>query len=253
MAGVVCSFGQKEFVRGELVAMITNLTLDADVTFTRDRVSNGIATSRSNDPIVNTSVGIMKAGANAIASVSNGFALDTPTNTGLRVACVNVRDGSMGTNGGVGVILSTSSRTLSRIVIITCNARGGDTFANSTTVMNSRRVNGIRMAGTMSTLGNGTTNIRVCANDNRPNSAPAVHVHNFGSVGTKGSPLVILSNSPCNNSLGSVGPTSMRDVAMLGSTSSATLCNTHNNGNIVLVAAGDKRGNAGNALAISTG
>lgn len=45
-----------------------------------------------------------------------------------------------------------------------------------------------------------------------------------------------------NDTSVSVGPSSVRDVSILGNPGTTTLCNSHTNGNIVLVAAGGNDG-----------
>lgn len=56
----------------------------------------------------------------------------------------------------------------------------------------------------------------------------------------------------CRSTVTNLGPTSVRDVAMLGSTTTATVCNTHTTGNIVIVAAGGN-GTNGPRVAFSAG
>lgn len=55
---------------------------------------------------------------------------------------------------------------------------------------------------------------------------------------TGDSTLMLVSN--LRNSLDRISPTSMRDFSILGSTSTATICNIHNTGKMVLMAAGQK-------------
>lgn len=247
-------------VFGEVTLFIKKTVLDYKMTFTRASIANGMMTSRSNRPIVNTSVGMTNAGANAIASISKGFDLGIPTNSGLRVACVNVGPRAIGTDSGVGVTLASSGGSLSRIVIANCNGFGGSSFANTTTSVSATGLDSIPSLSIRSGLSNGVPKISVSSFSNRPNTVGCVHVHNVNSVGTNGSPLVIVSNAPigsngldnfgskdakdnCGNSnagtLSALGDGSVRSVAIVGSTTTTSLCNSHTTGNILIVAAGD--------------
>lgn len=203
--------------------------------------ANGIG-STAKSPVVNTSVMRGKgASGNAVAGLGNSFSLGIPTGTALVISCVNVgaRRVTVGKGGGVSMALSSSAGTLSRIIIVNCNATGQGSVANSITAIDSRMLDTIPMTSTARTLRNGVTNMRVAAARNSPSTRVGVHMHNNNSVANSGAPLFVMSNFPMR-SVDSVPTSSVRSVAMLGSTSSATVCNSHNTGNMVLMAAGDK-------------
>lgn len=105
---------------------------------------------------------------------------------------------------------------------------------------------------------------------NNPLGSDHVSLQKSISLGRgKGSTLIMISNMPvddpvagpnitcntnsgdrlsisCNGKFSSVGPSSVRDVRMLGKTDTATLCNAHTTGNIVVIAAGSKTNTPGN-------
>lgn len=227
---------------------------------TAARRGHGIANAMDStfNPITNTGIVRGNAAGNAAASVSKGFSVRIPTGTALRVSFVKCvpRSVIIGGRGIVGILLGRSARTLRRIVIINCNAVGGGSVANTITSIGVSSAPITAISAIDRTLTNGTTNLRIDAVDTRPNKRSAFHVHNTtSSSGTKGSPLVVVSNFPigspnslsdngrCSKNGGSgvltsVGPGSVRSVRILGSTDSATVCNTHTNGNIVVIAAG---------------
>lgn len=195
-----------------------------------------IIMSRRNRPVVNTD--IMRGngtGGNAIASLSNGCVLRLGGDgTPIMISCVKC--GDMAVIGNNGIALRTSGGLLSRLIIMNCNARGGTALANSMSSVNDSRLDGVTTAGVAGTLTNGATNMVTGAHANRPNtSSTGVLVHNGNAVNSA-SPLVMMSNIT-SHSFNHLGPSSVRDVSMLGSTST-TVCNTHTTGNIVLIAAG---------------
>lgn len=214
-------------------------------------MANAIASGLN--PIVNTSVRIRKADGKYVASVSKGCALPgIPTGTALMFSCVKCRARGVTMNKGAGVSmgLTRSDRLLRRIIMINCNIRHGDSLANTITSMGTTStLGGAPANGMSSTLRKHVTNMSILSNSNGPARSGAVHMHNVGSVATRANPLIIVSNF-VNNSLRSLGPSSVRSVRMLGSTSTATICNSHNTGNILLIAAG---GPSGSGLAMSFG
>lgn len=188
--------------------------------------------SRGNVPVVKTGVIMTNAARNAIASVSNGFALrKMGGNSGLAVSCVKCvrRSLIIGRGSRCGVILGRSSRDLSRIMIINCNARGGMGLANTITTVNTSRVVRTPMTGVSGTLTNHLPNVHMRGANNAPNTRSDISVHKF-----KG-PLVLMSKIRRPNFR--MSPGRVRDVSMLGSTST-TVCKIGTNGNIMLVAAG---------------
>lgn len=229
--------------------------MTAEVTRRAERrggaTGNGIVSS-ANRPMVNTSMMRRNAAGNAIASVGNGFALglDAP-GTGVRVSFVNCGARMLTTrsNGLVTMGLISSARLLSRIIMMNCNSRGGIGVANTITAVSSGALTSEPVSGVSRNLRNLTPNMAMAGTNNRPNrSANGVLVHNLNSFGTS-SPVILVSNM--RNSVGIISPGSVRDVSMLGSTSSTTVCNSGTTGNMVLVAAGHKRDN-GPGLACDT-
>lgn len=221
----------------------------------RGRSMSNAVGSPMKRPIVNTDVLRGNAAGNAVASFSNGFALGITPKTALIVSCVKCGGRRVGIvpKGSLGVVLRRSARALRRIIMINCNIRGGSSIANSIASMKGRHLKGLPIAGMLRTIRNTTTNIAVARASSVPNSTPSTLIHNRGSVGTGSKPCVIISNIPVDgskNALGSVGPGSVRSVRVLGSTSTATVCNAGNTGNIVLVAAGH---NASNGPAVHCG
>lgn len=223
----------------EFLAFIFLLVVSNSTTLTRRLVGiTNLMISRGTSPLVNIAIHIRKSGGNnAMASVSNGFAVRIRGNGALIFSCLNCGGGRMLTgSSGLGVALRRSGGILSSIIIMNCNIRGGDSMANTVSRIGGRSVRGHAVAGTGSTLRNGATNIRVISSSTHPNTSPAIHVHNFSS-GKSSSPLCMMSNIHLN-SVDNVSPGSVTSVRILGSTTSTTVCNTRTNGNIILVAAG---------------
>lgn len=199
--------------------------------------------------IVNTGMIRGKGSAgNAVASLSNGFALAIPRKTALIISFVKCGARRMTTTPSMVVALRSSTRLLNRIIMVNCNATGGGSLAKSIATVDTSGVMGNTIASTASVLINGTTNMDIVASNNTPKTNTAVHIHNNSSVSTSGGPLVIVSNIPMSsNNVGNVSgpltairPGSVRAFAVLGSTSTATVCNSHTSGNIVVVGAGGK-------------
>lgn len=138
-----------------------------------------------------------------------------------------------------------SDGALGRIIIINFNARGGMGLANTISAISSGALNTHPIGSMISTLRNTMTNVGFSAPDdnNALGSAGSFGVHNANAVNTNSSmsPLILVSN--VRNSVGTLGPRSVRGVSMLGSTSTSSVCNSHTTNNMVLVAAGDNGGN----------
>lgn len=223
-------------------------------------IANGVVSSAKR-PLVNMSMLIGNAAINAVASFSNGCSLRIPSNGRvLIVSCVKcgARSVAMKGDGRLGVGVRTSARTLSRIIIINCNIVGGHSLANSVTSIGTTSVMGSPTSGTVRTLRKRIPNLSVMhgSNGTASNMAVGVHKrHSLSSIGSRfnggitGTPLFVVSNVR-KNSFSSVTPTSVRSVRILGSTSSATVCNSRNTGKMVVVAAG---GNTRNGAGFSCG
>lgn len=208
--------------------------------------------SRAKRSVVKISILMGNAAVKAIASFSNGCALRIPDKGGvLRVSCVNCGAGRVAVKGGdlVGVGVRPSARTLSRIIMVNCNAIGGHSLANTITSVGGRSIAITPADGIVRTLRKGVTNVSVIGSDKRINRSISVLLHNSHSVCNDGRPLFVVSNVPkdCDR----IGPSSVRDISMLGSTSSATVCNSTKTGNMIVVAAGHK-GRKGTAMGFST-
>lgn len=218
----------------------------------RGHVSNAMVSSKR--PLPNISMRMGNTAANAVASVSKGCSVSTPTSKVLifHFMKLGATRGPIGKQDAVSIALRSSDGRLSRIVMMTCTATGGCDFAKTTSAMGKSRVTGLRMTDISHTLRNAISNIRTDTSDKRPNASTRVHVHNVKSVGTSDTPLCMISNIPFSNSIGTVGPSSVTSVAILGSTTSTTLCNSHNTGKIVVVAAGRKRASSGAAIGMGT-
>lgn len=198
--------------------------------------------SAGNSTVVNTDIGILGGSSiNAVASLSKGFALSIPRSTaGLRVDFMKVGSiiTAIGPNGRLGIILRRSGRALSRIMIMKCKASHHKSLANTVSSIDRGILGSVPVASTTTTVAKGLTNIGMITASKSPSTAVRVAMHNNNSVARSGSPLCVISNFRIDG-VGSVPPNSVRDVSILGSTSSATVCKTGNTGNIVLIAAGD--------------
>lgn len=162
-------------------------------------IGKAIVSDRGGRPMVKTSMLMGKAAGKAVASVGNRFALAgvSPAGGAVVISFVKVRARRMAVGPRVGVIVASAARIVRRILMITCNATGGSTFAKSTGVVRARRVAGHPIAGIVRDLSKRITNLRVAVAGKRPKRAPDVLVHNVDSVDTGASPLVMLSNVPC--------------------------------------------------------
>ncbi len=244
----------------EVMTALFTLFLFTDKLFTRSVAIGNCIRSTDNSPIVNTAVDVSNGTIN-IASCSNGFAVGTPRNRRLSISCIKFSARAITTSPIISIAVSSGAHRLSRIIIVNCNHTGGASLANSIATVGPSSVGGNLGADTRSVLVNGITNIDIVDDSNTPNNTTAVHVHNNSSLGTDGSPLVIVSNltvSGCNirnltGPLSLIGPGSVRDFAMLGSTDTATVCNSHTSGNIVVVAAGGNHGNSGTRISCDNG
>lgn len=239
-----------------------------------EAIGKHILSTRSGRPLVKTAIGVPNASVNIIASVSNGFSLRIPSGSGaLIVRFLNVDALATGVPTGkiLGMSLRPSARQLSRIIIANCNGFSGSSFANSTGALQKSLLGGIPIMSMRRGLRNVAPNMSVSKGSNRPNTGRDVHVHNVKSFGTSGRPLFIVSKMPIaskdldNNStsttcvggsgagvVDALGPSSVRGVAIVGSTTTTSLCNSHTTGNIVLVAAGGNAGkHTGTALGVS--
>lgn len=195
-------------------------------------------------------MGLTGTAANMVASVSKFCVVAIPSGRSrLRFHFVKCRPEGVGINGraAVGISLRRTASDLRRMIIITCNTRGGIAVAKSMTSIGVKDL-GAPITGLDGTLRNGITNVVSMRSDNRPKcSGSAFAVHKVNAFAKGASPLMVMSNirhssigSACKNTCGGVSPRSVIDVSLLGSTSTATMCNTGNTGNIVVVAAGHK-------------
>lgn len=196
--------------------------------------------SRINRPVVKTGVSLGKRPkAKSVASVRKGFALRIPRGTMLMVSCVKCLARRVPIRKGTsfGVRVGRSAGALSRIMIMNCNSRGGRAMATSTSALGMSSLGGIPATGLTSSLNKHIDNMLVRRANNRTKcSSPAVVVHKSDSPASS-SPLVMISNV-VKHDVSRLSPDRVRDVAMLGSTSTMTPCNTQKTGNMVLVAAG---------------
>lgn len=232
-----------------VLPLLFKLFLSLDTCTRRISIGKRIGSS-ANRPMVNTGI-IIGSGSsvNAVASLGKGFILDIPRGSALMVSFVNCGPIRVGTTPDIAMALRRSTIVLRRTIIVNCNAIGGGSMANSIVTVSTSGVMGNVTASTSSLLINGTTNIDIVASNKTPKTKTAVHIHKNSSVSTDGSPLVIVSKIPIsgarvgnvNGPLSAIRPGSVRAFAVLGSTSTATVCNSHTSGNIVVVAAGGKR------------
>lgn len=204
-------------------------------------------------PVMKIGIVRGKAAGNAVASVGNGFLLGTPTGTALVVDFVNCGALTIGLRkrGGIGVALGRSLRRLSRIIIINCKARGGSDLATSITAIPTGRLDGRVKRSITTTLRKETPKMRVLRGKKRTKTSVGVLIQKTNAFNTA-RPLCIVSNTFSGGKLGSLGPSSVRSVRVLGSNSTTTVCNSHTTGKIILVAAGRNRGN-GTGIRVSTG
>ncbi len=235
---------------GHLSLLLYLLLLSINLV-TRIAIDNAICSSL-NSNTVNTAMHRGKASGTAIASVSNGFDVGISANrTALLIDCMNFRSirRHLSNEAALAVALIPSTRVVSRLIIINCNIVGHDSLANSISSVSRGTVGRNIGASLRRTVRNHVTNIRIARGSNTPNNNVSIRVHNVGSL-DNGRPLCIVSNVTVDNGADSgadiltdVGPSSVAGVRILGSTSTATVCNSHTSGNIILVAAGHNRRN----------
>lgn len=196
--------------------------------------------SRLNRPMVNTSMLRGKAKGKAVASFSKGFALGMSNGRPVRVSCMNciARAFGLGKGASFGVMLRRSSRVVSRIIVANFKSRGGPSVDNSVISVDGRSLVNAPADGMVRTLRNGVTKTSVVVKSKTMKRSISVLLHNSHSVGNDGTPLFIVSKIR-KTGCGRLDPDSVSRVDILGSTSSATVCNSTNTGNIVVVAAGE--------------
>lgn len=229
-------------------------------------MEKGIASS-GNRPVVNTGVLRGKATGNIVAGARKRFDVGVPPCTAVIMSCVDCRPRAvtLGNEGGLRVQVRRGDLTLRRMIMATVNVRGGV----SSLACSARRVDDDRLAhtgrpGVVGALTKGATKMRVGGATGLKNSTGII-VHNTHSTFTDngGRPLCMVSNIPVlgdsarsasamvnngcsklghstNSKVSGLGPSSVRDVGVLGNSSTTTLCNSRTTGNIVLVAAGGK-------------
>lgn len=140
---------------------------------------------------------------------------------------------------------------LSSLVAMKCTAKDVGGLSNFIRGVARLRVGQSRVAGPLSTVHNHIPKLAVRQKAGKRTTLSTIHLQNAASLADNGSPLVVISKM--FNSLGvlaSVCPASVRDFAVLGSTSRATRCNSHKTSNIVRIAAG---GNVDNGAHIDCG
>lgn len=197
----------------------------------------------SNSPLVKMGMIRGKAAGKAIASVSNGFSLQMRGNGALMFSCVNfLSRRGMIENGEVGVALGRSARALSRIIIVNCNDVRHGSMADSVAAMGTRSVGINIVAAPTRVLRNGIPKLAVTGADS-PGNSTSVSLHNTSSLHANRTvrPCCMMSKMP-KMDVSLMTPRSVRDVSILHSTSTATVCNSGTTGNIVVVAAGGKGG-----------
>lgn len=128
-------------------------------------------------------------------------------------------------------------------MIINCNMRGGMGLANTMKVTSDRVLRSHPVKGVTRNLRKTVPGLGVSFTDNGPGTTAAFGMHNTASLGKKRTLLLISKIRASSLSL--LGPRSVRDMSMLGSTTSTSVCNTHTTFNIMLVAAGGKGGRRG--------
>lgn len=142
-------------------------------------IANGIMSGLKR-PVVNTGIIMRNRAMNAVASVSKIFGLSIPGKTGLLVSFVKCDSGAMRMGrSGVRVILSSSSRVLKRMRIMTCNIRGGISIAKTVSDMGNRRLAGAPANSVSGVLSKRVTNLAAMRCSNRPkDSTTGVFIHN---------------------------------------------------------------------------
>lgn len=240
---VDCIVGSGRIVLGDAPMIITAPRRDGGVI-----IGNGVE-SALNRSIVKTAV--VRGGGtrgNSVDSVGKSFSLSMDPNTIVIVSCVNCMARRLGTvtKTPLGMMLGSSSHALSRIIMINFNSRGGTGLAKTiSSVGVSRVVNSHPVVATSSTLRNAIPKLLISGDKGTPNDKGSFRLHNTCSINVGGdskscntgiTPLVLVSGM--RKDLSVLGPRSVRAMAMLGSTTSTTVCNTHTTNNIILIAAG---------------
>lgn len=205
-------------------------------------------------PLVNMKIVVGGATTKAVASISKECSVRIPSGgTVLSFSCINCGEGRVEMKGRdiVGISLRRRSILVSRIIIMKCNDRGGIGLAKTiTTVSISRTLTNHSITGISSTLRKLVPKLSIGRDSNvTKGGSSGLLVHNLNAVGGT-SPLVIISSVP-STSVGQLGVGSVRDVAMLGSTATSSICNSHTTGNIVLIGAGSNGNLRGARVAFS--
>lgn len=208
--------------------------------------------STGNRPVVKTGILIGKTTANAMAGVSNRCTLGMSANSVLVVSCVKCvrRRVGLGKRGRLGVILRRSDRVLGRIIVIKCNARGGMGLAKTIRRIAARIFSGHSMPGIARTLRKSVPGLGVGLASKGPAHSTDCGMHNAASVKRKNGTLMLVSN--IRNSPSVLGPGSVTDMSMLGSTTSTSVCKTQKAFKMILVAAGRPVG-SGASVACANG
>ncbi len=213
---------------------------------------------RNGRPVVNIAVVRRNAAGKIVASVSKGchLRIGKATGTALRFSCIKVRRRGriIAPRAGIlGIVVSRGTRLVSRIIIITCKAHGGKAVTNSMSAIGTSGVRGIPATKFSRTLRKRTPNLAMVSGSKRPDGTTSFRVQKAGSVGSKATPLFVLSKVPVSDtSFGALDPDSVRSMAILGSTSSASVCNTQTTGNMIIVAAGHNIRLSGTGIALHT-
>lgn len=181
----------------------------------------------------------------AVASVSNGFGLSIPTGVSpviFRISCVKCTSGRTAPRGArkFAVHLTRSSRILRRMRVVTCNGRDGVSIATTVSSVDGGSLLESPDKDITGTLSKTIAKLSSMRISNRPKTrSPSVCIQNAKSLSSRLSgPLVLISK--IRHSFFRVSLRRVRDVAILGSTTSATIFNMHNTGKIILIAAQQK-------------
>lgn len=198
--------------------------------------------SRLNRPLPTMAMMMGNAAGKMAASLSNRCALSgIPTKSALMFSFLKVRARRVMIEGRghVSIRVGRSTIDVSRMMIMTFNARGGRDVIDSVRAMGPTTL-GMPSDGLAATLTKHVSNLVTCRHDNRPKrSGTSFFVHNIAAFNCGGSPLVLVSNVRAASArLTHLRPSSVTTFSVLGSTATATLCNTHNTGNIVRMRAG---------------
>lgn len=234
------SLAREAFTR---VMIFTLLLLGDALTFTRGRIGNVIA-SGAKRPLVKIGMIRGNAAGNIVASFGKRFALGMTRKGALMFSCINcaARRVAMG-KSSLGVVVRRSSGALSRIIMMNCNDVDHGSMADSVAAIGTSGLGMKICSSPKRLLRNGIPNLAMMRDDSPASNATSVSLHKTSSLhaNTTVRPCCIVSNVP-NVSLDLVTPRSVRDVSMLHSTSTATVCNSGTTGNMVLVAAGGNDG-----------